>query len=713
MRCIEWLLNLLLQRNMVTGVAALLCALAMAGTALAADAPSRRWAVLVGVNDYAEIQDLSFCSEDMEALKGQLVTSGFEKDRVVLLDDQAKDRKYLPFKANIERQLDLVLGLVGPDDLVVVAFSGHGVFIDGSSYLCPAEARLEDPQATMISVEKIYDRLAKCPASFKLLMVDACRNDPRAGRKSLQPAKSASAFAGSLERPPEGILLLASCAPGQISMEDKQFGHGVFMEYVLEGPRGKADAKGGNSDGKVSLLEVYRFASEATQLHVARTFNDFQTPTLKGEITHDVDIATIVAQGKINVPEDFRTISAAMEAAAPGSTITVQPGLYEESIPFKSGVRLVGVDRDKVIVRSPDSALVAAECDSGEILSMTFEGLPREDKHFVVFLYHSKLKISGCLVRSEDGQRPGIGCRKGDTSTIKGCTIDLCSFGIYASDAETAPTMIDNNCTRNTGSGIGFFEGAGGIARNNNCKNNKLNGISVTGEKTNPRLEENICVENQEAGIYVAEKAHSILVHNECRLNESDGIFVHGKETVARLEQNKVVSNRGSGVDVFKGAQCVLVKNECRDNTNNGVIVGESGVTLEENKCENNRARGIWIRAGSNANITSNSCESNVNSGIDVSDGSVATIKNNSCHSNGASGIAFYTASRGTVSGNFCSRNTFCGMGAWDANTDPTFTGNTCTFNKQNGIFFGKGSLGRESGNTATDNGFTNIYRPQ
>src|SRR5690606_3345840 len=69
-------------------------------------------------------------------------------------------------------------GLVEKGDLVVVAFSGHGVHLDGTSYLCPTDTDLEQP-STLISVERIYKQLELSGASVKLVIVDACRNDPR------------------------------------------------------------------------------------------------------------------------------------------------------------------------------------------------------------------------------------------------------------------------------------------------------------------------------------------------------------------------------------------------------------------------------------------------------------------------------------------------------------------------------------------------------
>lgn len=252
------------------------------GAPWAAAADSQRWALLIGVNDYAELQHLRFCSKDMQVLATQLVTSGFPEKNVFLLYDEAKDKKYLPLKANIEKQLELVLKLAEPDDVVLVAFSGHGMHLDGKSYLCPTEADIESPERTMVAVDTLYDRLNGCRAAFKLLLVDACRDDPRpAGKRSATPKEDLQKLGVSFERPPEGILLLASCGPGQVSWEDEKLGHGVFMNYVVEGLGGQADK---DKNGLVSLNELYEYAWRETKTFVARNKNAYQSPALRGEL---------------------------------------------------------------------------------------------------------------------------------------------------------------------------------------------------------------------------------------------------------------------------------------------------------------------------------------------------------------------------------------------------------------------------------------------
>ena len=248
-----------------------------------------KWAILIAVDDYLNASDLKFCGADQRAMKERLIKSGFDERQVYLLHDEATDKKLLPFKANIERQLQTVLSFAEKGDFVLVAFSGHGVHLDKISYLCPTDAKLDDPNS-LISMDWVYDRLTQSKADLRLVMVDACRNDPRPpGQRALSNAEVRAGTRAFVEttdkRLPEGILLLNSCSEGEVSQEDEKFGHGVFMHFVLEGLAGQADKDG---DKKVTFNELVRYTSKETKLFVEKRYNDSQRPKLKGNLTGDV-----------------------------------------------------------------------------------------------------------------------------------------------------------------------------------------------------------------------------------------------------------------------------------------------------------------------------------------------------------------------------------------------------------------------------------------
>ena len=69
---------------------------------------------------------------------------------------------------------------LGEEDSLLVALAGHGVQFRGESesYFCPADARLAD-RKTLIPLGEVYKELEASGAGMKVLLVDACRNDPQ------------------------------------------------------------------------------------------------------------------------------------------------------------------------------------------------------------------------------------------------------------------------------------------------------------------------------------------------------------------------------------------------------------------------------------------------------------------------------------------------------------------------------------------------------
>ncbi len=63
----------------------------------------QKWAILIGIDDYIHVKDLHYCGADMRALRDRLVAAGFPERQVKLLHDDAQEKRFLPFKANIEQ----------------------------------------------------------------------------------------------------------------------------------------------------------------------------------------------------------------------------------------------------------------------------------------------------------------------------------------------------------------------------------------------------------------------------------------------------------------------------------------------------------------------------------------------------------------------------------------------------------------------------------
>jgi formylglycine-generating enzyme required for sulfatase activity len=224
---------------------------------LAQPPAARRYAILVGVKAYnhADLPDLEFTERDVEELAALLEPAGY---RVTLLTTAAgqKDEARRPTLANIQKAVDKALADVTKHDTVLVALAGHGYQPDDSkeSYFCPLDAKPKNKQ-TLLPLASLIEKMTDSGAGVKLLLVDACRNDPEAGR-------GRRGVDGSrVEALPTGVAALFSCSTGQRAYETKKAGggHGVFFHCVLEGLRGKA---GRNDRGEVTWNRLAEYVQE-------------------------------------------------------------------------------------------------------------------------------------------------------------------------------------------------------------------------------------------------------------------------------------------------------------------------------------------------------------------------------------------------------------------------------------------------------------------
>ena len=233
------------------------------------DAPKgRQYALLVGVRNYKkdELRRLEYTENDVTELAQLLRDAGYK--RVVLMTQAEAvaqgDNDLEPTGKNIRRQLQSLLEDRGPEDGVLIAFSGHGVQPSNKgSYFCPMDAEVKDP-ATLVSLADVYKGLEESKAGMKVLLVDACRNNPLAGGpKDVEKLELESVTRPQAEKPPGGVAALFSCSEGERSYESPKFKHGVFFHFVLEGLRGEA----ANKKGEVLLENLAGY--------------------LKGEVTDD------------------------------------------------------------------------------------------------------------------------------------------------------------------------------------------------------------------------------------------------------------------------------------------------------------------------------------------------------------------------------------------------------------------------------------------
>jgi hypothetical protein len=345
------------------------------GVAAPEDGKGKKYALLVGVRKYDsdKFEDLRFTENDVEELARVLrERAGFTSVRLLTTTRGAGRKADAPTAANVRAALEALLARKTKEDTILVALSGHGIQskVKGrdkdESFFCPSDAQLNDTR-TLVSLGSLVTDLDDCGARVKLLLVDACRNDPKAGR---------NVDVETLPRLPRGTAALFSCSSGERAFETDRLGkgHGVFFHFVIDGLRGEAR----NRSGEVTWGSLAEHVTRGVSRAVPRLIGEGarQTPELKVNLRGESPVlvlpAEAVRQEDGNTPGKEKLRKEGDKASATPATVAdlkvmqaqVQAAL-KKALPATVGIRVGGTTGSGVIVSADGYVLVSGQV-SGE-----------------------------------------------------------------------------------------------------------------------------------------------------------------------------------------------------------------------------------------------------------------------------------------------------------------------------------------------------------
>ncbi|MEK6405493.1 MAG: caspase family protein [Acidobacteriota bacterium] len=231
-------------------------------------ANSKRFALVIGVDEYedSQINKLEGASNDAKAIVEALVQyAGFPRDQVRLLTaDQPPERR--PTRNKILRQLSNLRGAVPKDGLLLIAFAGHGIERGDQAYLLPSDAELSNDvsllEQSSINVDDMRKRIIETGVGQVLMILDACRNDPSAGRGDADN-RLTNRFTQHFnfeERNSEvkAFATLYATDVGNRAYEYKEKKQGYFTWALVEGLKGAA----ANEKGEVTLSSLLTYLQD-------------------------------------------------------------------------------------------------------------------------------------------------------------------------------------------------------------------------------------------------------------------------------------------------------------------------------------------------------------------------------------------------------------------------------------------------------------------
>lgn len=257
-------------------------------------ADPRRWALIIGIEQYRKAPAVAFASRDATAMREYAMKLlGVPPENVVLLlDDQAtKSAMQVVVEDRLQQQ-------VQPGDTVYVYFAGHRIpeVRDGTPYLLPADG---DPQSLRVggySVNDMYTALGKLKAERVVVFLDACFSGLSARQDQPEMLLAGARPTVLIVKDPmlasQKLVSFAAAQNDQVSNAHKEQAHGLFTYFLLKGLGGAADT---NRDGSLKLSELAEYLKEQVSRSSRQLFGQTlqQTPVVRPVLEPHRDMVLI------------------------------------------------------------------------------------------------------------------------------------------------------------------------------------------------------------------------------------------------------------------------------------------------------------------------------------------------------------------------------------------------------------------------------------
>ncbi len=181
-------------------------------------AQGNRVALVVGNNAYpqAPLRNAVRDAQGMGELLGKL---GFDAE--VAIDTSLRQ---------LDEAIDRFVKRLDRGDVGLFFYSGHGIQVAGANYMIPVDfdaSSEKDAKYEAYSMDRIRERMDERGARLSILILDACRNNPFRGQKSL--GRGLAVMQGG-----RGTFIAFATSPGKTASDGRGGKNGLFTEQLLE-----------------------------------------------------------------------------------------------------------------------------------------------------------------------------------------------------------------------------------------------------------------------------------------------------------------------------------------------------------------------------------------------------------------------------------------------------------------------------------------------
>lgn len=229
-----------------------------------------RMALVIGQSAYRAVTPLPNPANDAKAMAQLLGDAGFEVTAAPDLSQNALRQAVSDFAAQVAAK--------GKDTVALVFYAGHGMQIDGENFLVPVDIdpkREADIPLQAVRLNDILNTLTSVPSRMRIVLLDACRNNP--------------------------FPNIGKTAGHGLAIVDAKFGApGTFLSFSTSPGAEAEDGSGTNSPYTTALLTAAKEpglsiedAFKRVRVSVNKATDGRQTPWESSSLTDDFRFFTV------------------------------------------------------------------------------------------------------------------------------------------------------------------------------------------------------------------------------------------------------------------------------------------------------------------------------------------------------------------------------------------------------------------------------------
>lgn len=234
------------------------------------------WAVVIGVASYKHMPVLRYTDDDAYRIYAHLKSpqgGALPDEQIRILIDEDATR------AKILLTMQEVFSKAGPEDLLLLYFSGHGL----QGAFLPIDF---DGYGNKLFHNEITALLDRSPAKYKLCIADACHSGSLLTMRGGSIRDILTDYYTTLASAKKGTALILSSKSEETSLESSEVRQGVFSHFLIRGMKGEADL---NKNNLVTIEELFTYVYS----EVRKYTNNQQSPVIDGDYDKEMIVSII------------------------------------------------------------------------------------------------------------------------------------------------------------------------------------------------------------------------------------------------------------------------------------------------------------------------------------------------------------------------------------------------------------------------------------